>query len=161
MHEADEWAIINGTGANPTAPADPGVLETEGLFFGGGLGRAWLAEAGCADDKTWTDVPEQGYKYLHSSFVDLIVGGVAGVIPAAWRADGAAASVSVAPLQPADAALAWWCVDGLRVGGRALAVLWDADGSRYGRGAGLSVLLDGTLSAHAATTQGPALTVRL
>ena len=51
--------------------------------------------------------------------------------------------------------------DGVRVGGRIVTVLWDADGSRYGRGAGLSVLLDGALAAHADTTQGDALVVKL
>ena len=45
--------------------------------------------------------------------------------------------------------------------GRIVTVLWDADGSRYGRGAGLSVLLDGALAAHADTTQGDALVVKL
>ena len=58
-------------------------------------------------------------------------------------------------------ALAWWCADGVRVGGRIVTVIWDADGSRYGRGAGLSVLLDGALAAHADTTQGDALLVKL
>ena len=65
------------------------------------------------------------------------------------------------PLQPSDATLPWWCLDGARIGGRFVTVLWDIDGSRYGRGAGLSVLLDGALAAHAATTQGPALVVKL
>jgi myosin-5 len=42
----------------------------------------------------------------------------------------------------------------LVVGGRSVTVLWDADGSRYGRGAGLSVLLEGALAAHSADAQG-------
>jgi hypothetical protein len=37
----------------------------------------------------------------------------------------------------------------------ALTVFWDAtaSGARYGRGAGLSMLLEGALAAHAGTTQ--------
>jgi hypothetical protein len=83
---------------------------------------------------------------------------VCGLAP---RASGAAPSLTVAPLQPSDAALAWWAVDGALVGGRVVCVTWDADGSRYGRGAGLRVFLDGALAAQAATTQGPPLVVAL
>jgi hypothetical protein len=49
---------------------------------------------------------------------------------------------------------AWWCVDGVQVAGRAVTVLWDEDGSRYGRGPGLSVLLEGQLAAHSDSAQG-------
>ena len=160
MHVPGAWSITNWTKAAPNATADPQKLRDEGLLLDG-LGLSWIAELGCADDAQWTDVPEHGYLYDHSSFVDLVIGGVAGLMPAAWSADGAAPSVSVMPLQPSDAALAWWCLDGARVGGRFVTVLWDADGSRYGRGAGLSVLVDGELAAHAATTQGAALVVKL
>jgi hypothetical protein len=158
------WTVINASGADPTAPADPGVLAAEGLLFTDAppLRASWIAESGCADDANYTDVPEQGYKYLHSTFVDLVITGVAGLTPLAWPANAETPpSVSVAPLQPSDAALVWWCLDGLRVGGRLLTVLWDADGSRYGRGVGLRVLLDGVLAASATTTQGPALVVSL
>ena len=166
---AGAWRVINASGADPTAPADPSVLAAEGLLFTDAppLRASWIAESGCADDANYTDVPEQGFKYLHSTYVDLVVTGVAGVAPAAWPSGAGGAppaqqpSVSVAPLQPGDAALAWWCLDGVRVGGRLLTVLWDADGSRYGRGRGLQVLLDGALAASAATTQGAALVVLL
>ena len=127
---AGAWTIINASGADPTAPANPAVLAAEGLLFDG-LASSWITWGGATPD--WS----------------------------LWSADGAAPSVSLAPLQPSDAALPWWCLDGVRVGGRILSVFFDADGARYGRGAGLSVLLDGALAAHAATTQGPALTVLL
>jgi len=160
MHAPGAWVITNWTKAAPNATADPARLQSEGLLLDG-LGLSWVAELGCADDARWTDVPEHGYLYEHSTFVDLVIGGVAGLAPAAWSADGAAPSVSVQPLQPSDDALDWWCLDGALVGGRFVTVLWDADGSRYGRGRGLSVLLDGALAAHADTTQGPALVVKL
>ena len=160
MHVPGAWTITNWTKASPNATADPQRLQDEGLLLSG-LGLSWIAELGCADTAEWTDVPEHGFLYDHSSFVDLVISGVAGIAPAAWSADGAAPSVSVMPLQPSDATLPWWCLDGARIGGRFVTVLWDIDGSRYGRGAGLSVLLDGALAAHAATTQGPALVVKL
>jgi hypothetical protein len=148
------WTITNfSTGLR----ANYSLLNESGFFLPG-LGDAWIAEAGCADDGSWTDNPSGGYFYEHSTFVDLVIQAVAGLVP---RAAGAAPELAVQPLQPSDDALAWWCLDGALVNGRVVTVLWDADGSRYGRGAGLSVLLDGALVAHADTTQGPALVVPL
>ena len=148
------WTITNFTTG---ARANYTLLNESGYFLPG-LGSSWIAEAGCADDATWTDNPSGGYLYQHSTFVDLVLTGVAGLVP---RASGAAPSLTVAPLQPSDAALEWWAVDGALVGGRAVCVLWDYDGSRYSRGAGLSVFVDGALAAHAVTTQGPPLVVSL
>jgi len=86
---------------------------------------------------------------------------VAGLVPRAAGEAGSTPLLQVQPLQPADSALAYWAVDGAVVAGRVVTVLWDADGSRYDRGAGLTVLLDGQMVAHAYTTQGPALLVPL
>lgn len=151
------WTIINGTHCD-VSPADPAVLAP---YFLEGAGRAWIAEAGCADSGNWTDNPLQGYWYNHASYTDIVLSAVAGIVPAAWSAAGGAPSLAVAPLVPADDALAYFCADAVRVGGRDVTVLWDADGSRYGRGTGLMVLLDGVVAAQAATLQGPALVVTL
>ena len=162
MHLPGAWTITNWTKAEPNATADPAALVSEGLVLDG-LGLAWIAELGCADDDPprYTDVPEHGYLYEHSSFVDLVISGVAGLAPAAWSAGAAPPSLRVLPLQPSDEALSWWCLDGALVGGRIVSVLWDLDGSRYGRGRGLSVFLDGVLVAQANSTQGPSLEVLL
>jgi hypothetical protein len=151
----ETWYISEGAGRR----ANYSAIAAAGIYFFNGTGEAWIAEAGCAEDGQWTDRWREGYKYLHSSFLDLVLGGVAGLRPAA----ASAGALDVAPLQaPAGApgAPAWWCADGVVVGGRAVTVLWDADGSRYGRGAGLSVLLEGRLVAHSADAQG-ALHVQL
>jgi hypothetical protein len=74
--------------------------------------------------------------YNHSTFADLLITGVVGLRP---RADDV---VEVAPLLP-DATWPWFCLDGVRYHGRTLTILWDRDGTRYGRGAGLRVLVDG------------------
>jgi len=148
------WQITNFT----TGERANYSLLNESGFFLPGLGASWIAEAGCGDDATWTDNPSGGYLYQHSTFVDLVLTAVCGLAP---RASGAAPSLTVAPLQPSDAALTWWAVDGALVNGRAVCVFWDADGTRYGRGAGLRVFLDGVPAAHAATTQGPPLVVAL
>ena len=162
MHADGVWRIANYSKADPNATADPRALAADGFLLDG-LGAMWVGELGCAEDKTWTDDPAKGYLYEHSAFVDLVLSGVAGLAPSAW-APGAPApppTLAVAPLQPSDAALAWWCADGVKVGGRIVTVLWDAEGTRYGRGKGLRVLVDGAEAASAATTQGPPLVVGL
>jgi hypothetical protein len=74
--------------------------------------------------------------YNHSTFADLLVTGVVGLHP---RADD---TVEVQPLL-LDGVWDWFALDGVSYHGRTLTILWDKDGSRYGRGAGLSVLADG------------------
>ena len=75
---------------------------------------------------------ERGKDYNHSTFCDLVIAGLCGIVP---QEDG---KVSVKPLVPES--WEWWCVDGIRYHGRNLTVLFDRDGSRYGKGKGLVVL---------------------
>lgn len=84
----------------------------------------------------------RSYYYNHSTFADLVIGGLVGIVP---RADG---RVEIDPLLPAGA-WDWFCLDGLRYHGRGVTVVWDRDGSRYGRGAGLTAFADGKCVAHA------------
>ena len=49
---------------------------------------------------------ERGKDYNHSTFCDLVIAGLCGIVP---QADG---SIVVKPLAPA--AWDWWCVDGVR-----------------------------------------------
>jgi hypothetical protein len=149
------WLITNSSDGG--APADYAVLNASGLFLDG-LGAHWIAEAGCGETGEWTDDPTQGYLYLHSSYVDVVLTAVVGLVP---RAGDAPPTLTVHPLQASDGELEWWAVDGLLVGGRIVTAWWDGDGSRYGRGAGLHVLLDGEEVASAGTTQGPPLVVGL
>lgn len=74
--------------------------------------------------------------YNHSTYADLLITGVVGLIP---RADDV---VEINPLLPPDT-WDWFCLDGVKYHGRMLTVIWDKDGSRYGRGAGLRVLANG------------------
>jgi len=74
--------------------------------------------------------------YNHSTFADLLITGVVGLRP---RADEV---VEISPLLPAGA-WDYFCLDGVRYHGHTLTILWDKDGSRYGRGQGLVVLADG------------------
>jgi hypothetical protein len=74
--------------------------------------------------------------YNHSTFNDLVIRGLVGLVP---RADEV---VEVDPLVTADA-WDWFCLEGVPYHGRSLTIVWDCTGKRYERGAGLSVWVDG------------------
>jgi hypothetical protein len=75
--------------------------------------------------------------YNHSTFCDLVVSGLMGLIP---QEDN---MVIVDPLIPADA-WDWFCLDNVLYHGRILTILWDRSGEKYGKGKGLRVFVDGT-----------------
>ena len=69
------------------------------------------------------------------TFCDLVITGICGLVP---QTSGA---LKVDPLAPA--AWDWWCIDGVRCHGREVTVLFDRDGTHYGRGKGIQILNDG------------------
>ncbi len=77
---------------------------------------------------------ERGKDYNHSTFCDLVITGLCGLVP---QTDG---TLKVDPFAPAE--WDWWCLDGVRYHGRDVTVLFDRDGMRYGRGKGL-IIIDG------------------
>ena len=74
---------------------------------------------------------ERGKDYNHSTFCDLVISGLCGLVP---HEDG---RIDVKPLAPPG--WDWWCLDGVRYHGADVTVLFDSDGTRYGRGKGLVV----------------------
>lgn len=78
--------------------------------------------------------------YNHSTYADLLITGIVGVRPAEGD------ELIVAPLLP-EGTWAWFCLDGVRVRGGDITVIWDRDGTRYGKGAGLQVWLGGRVVA--------------
>ncbi|HEU6447266.1 MAG TPA: glycosyl hydrolase family 65 protein [Verrucomicrobiae bacterium] len=79
--------------------------------------------------------------YNHSTFADLVINGVIGLVP---RADNV---VEISPLLP-ERVWNYFCLDGVNYHGRVLTIIWDRDGSRYHCGKGLTVLADGKEIAH-------------
>jgi len=79
---------------------------------------------------------ERSRYYNHSTFADVVITGVVGLVP---RAD---AIVEINPLLPPQT-WNWFCLDAVKYHGHTLTILWDQDGTRYQRGAGLIVLADG------------------
>jgi hypothetical protein len=92
----------------------------------------WLARARKAAEKGFY---ERGQYYNHSAYADPLICGLVGLRP---RADGV---VEVNPLAPAK--WDWFCLDHVPYHGRALAVVWDRTGAKFGKGSGLQVFVDG------------------
>jgi hypothetical protein len=91
----------------------------------------------------------RSHHYFHSGFDDLIVTGLAGLRP---RADDVLEINPLIPTDPADPqALRWFAVQDVPYHGHLVTILWDADGSHYGREAGLTLLVDGIPVSHSAT----------
>ncbi|VWX51478.1 glycosyl hydrolase family 65 protein [Novosphingobium sp. 9U] len=82
---------------------------------------------------------DRSHHYFHSGYVDLILTGLVGIRP---RADDV---LEVNPLLPpqGDQALPWFRIERVPYHGHEIAVRWDADGSHFGEGRGLAIMVDG------------------
>lgn len=105
-------------------------------------GRAYLGEYHCERTGEWLkgDNPRSRF-YNHSTFCDLVITGLVGLMP---QGDG---SIIIDPLMPADR-WNYFCLDRVPYHGWLLTIVWDRDGTRYGRGAGLSVWSGDARLAH-------------
>jgi hypothetical protein len=100
-------------------------------------GRPYVAEGANPDNGSW-----EGYNtfyhsehYFHSGYADLIITGLVGLRP---RADSV---IEVNPLAPDS--WPYFALDDVLYHGRRISILWDRDGTRYGRGRGLTLFADG------------------
>jgi hypothetical protein len=89
----------------------------------------------------------RGNYYNHSGFVDPLVTGLIGLRP---RPDN---RVEIHPLLP-PGEWSYFAIDALPYHGHLLTVMWDQTGRHYGRGKGLTLLIDGRQSASR-TDLGP------
>ncbi len=102
----------------------------------------FIAESHDPDRPQWTELRPIGYHYFHSSFIDLVLTGIVGLRP---RRDNV---VEINPLAPPD--WNYFAAEDILYHGTNLTVLWDRDGSRYGRGRGLQIIADGVVLARSA-----------
>ena len=79
--------------------------------------------------------------YNHSTFCDLVISGLVGLMP---RADNI---VEVNPLIPDDE-WDWFCLDNVQYHGHTLAIVWDRSGEKYNLGKGLRIFADGKEIGH-------------
>jgi len=84
---------------------------------------------------------ERGKDYNHSSYCDLVITGLVGLRP---RGDNI---VEIDPLVP-EGTWDFLCLDDVLYHGKVLTIIWDSTGAKYGRGAGLQVLVNGKQIAH-------------
>ena len=106
-------------------------------------GRPYIAEAANPFTGSW-DGHNSFYHsehYFHSGYVDLIITGLIGLRP---RADD---TLEVDPLAPED--WPYFALDGVAYHGHDVSVVWDRDGTRYRRGAGLTLIVDGRRAVNA------------
>lgn len=87
-------------------------------------------------------LPERGKDYNHSTFCDLVISGLMGLRP---HADN---TLEVNPLFPATWKYA--ALDNVLYHGQKVAIFWDADGTTYGWGRGLTVVVNGRKAAQSA-----------
>ena len=106
----------------------------------------WIDESAHPDTGVWvtretlykrnSKEKDRGRDYNHSTFVDHIISGLLGLRP---RPD---AVIELRPLLP----LGTWdyfCLDGVSYHDHLLTILYDRDGTRYGKGSGLHLYVDG------------------
>ncbi|MCQ2179112.1 MAG: hypothetical protein MJY91_03285 [Bacteroidales bacterium] len=105
------------------------IDENLNPFTGEWMARKMLIERGSV-------IKERGKDYNHSSFCDLVISGLIGLQP---QPDG---TLFIEPLIP-EGKWSYFCLDGIVCMGRKIAVMYDRDGTRYGRGKGFFVFVDG------------------
>jgi len=122
------------------------LLETyvESQYY---RGRPYVGEY--LDEKTgyWLKGDEERSRYYnHSTFNDLIITGLVGLRP---RADDI---IEVNPLLP-DNKWDWFCLDNILYHGKIITIIWDKDGTRYKKGQGLQVFVNGKKVASSNTLE--------
>jgi len=100
-------------------------------------GKPYIGEYLDEIDGEWLKPDSDRSRYYnHSTFCDLVISGLIGLIP---REDD---TLWIAPLIPSDK-WDWFCLDNVRYHGRDLTILWDRNGSKYKKGKGLRIFADG------------------
>jgi hypothetical protein len=104
-------------------------------------GQPYVAEAHSPFNADWVQDRWPGLAYFHSSYIDLVVTGLAGLRP------GEGDTLVVNPLAPA----AWdfFALDQVAYRNHRVSIVWDRSGQRYNLGRGLTVLVDGKIAASA------------
>jgi hypothetical protein len=107
-------------------------------------GRPYIGEY--LDEKTgyWLKGDEERSRYYnHSTFNDLIITGLVGLRP---RPDNI---IEVNPLLPAGK-WSWFCLDNVLYHGNIITIIWDENGTKYKKGKGLMVFVNGRKAASSA-----------
>ena len=87
---------------------------------------------------------ERGKDYNHSEFCDIIISDLIGLRPSMSDV------LEIEPLIPPDY-WGWFCLDHINYHNKSLTVVWDEDGTRYNRGKGFSIFVNGVLVKNSGT----------
>lgn len=82
----------------------------------------------------------RGKDYNHSSYCDLVISGLAGLKITSDK-------IIVNPLIPSYK-WNWFCLDGIKYKDKTISIVYDKEGQKYGKKAGLSLYINGELVAH-------------
>lgn len=121
----------------------PWIDENMNPYTGDWISRTRLEKW---ENGTWSDKKggiERGKDYNHSSYCDILISDLIGLKP---QLDN---SVEINPLLT-DKTWDWFCLDGIRYKGKSLTILYDKYGTKYNKGIGLFVFVNGVLKANKA-----------
>jgi hypothetical protein len=107
----------------------------------------WIDESLNPDTGIWIPTagdPPRGKDYNHSTYCDLVISGLVGLRP---RADNI---IEVNPLIP-EGTWNYFCLDNVLYHGKIITIIYDKTGTRYGKGKGLQVWVDGRKIADSKT----------
>jgi hypothetical protein len=85
---------------------------------------------------------KRGKDYNHSAFCDFVISDLIGVRPSMNN------SLTIHPLIPDDY-WDWFCLDNVKYHNKMLTIIWDKDGTKYNKGKGFSIFIDGQLKNNA------------
>jgi hypothetical protein len=107
--------------------------------------KPYIAESANPDTGSWegSDNFNHSEHYFHSGYVDLIITGLAGLRP---RADD---TLEVNPLAPDS--WSYFALDDVLYHGHNVSIVWDKTGTRYHRGTGFMLFVDGRKTASSPT----------
>ena len=128
-------------------------VHMKGKANGTGI-KPYIAEANQPDTGSWDghDRTDHSEHYFHSGFVDLVLTGLIGLQP---QPDD---TLILEPLVPAT--WDYFALDNLLYHGHEVAIIWDRDGTKYGRGPGFNVLVD-EVGVHQSDTVPASLTINV
>jgi hypothetical protein len=110
-------------------------------------GRPYIGEY--LDEKTgyWLKGDQERSRYYnHSTFNDLIITGLVGLRPSESE------TIVINPLLP-EGQWEWFCLDNLLYHDKILTIIWDKDGTRYNKGRGFTLLINGKQVANQSNLQ--------
>lgn len=136
---------------NSLSPADTIVCRHRDTFFmhmekyvqsQHMRGKPYIGEYLCETTGYWLKGDQERSRYYnHSTFNDLLIMGICGIIPQEGN------SLVVNPLIP-EGKWTYFCLDNVLYHGRNITILYDATGMRYHQGKGLTVFVDGVRKGH-------------